>query len=247
MGEAQVEAFVDERRKVTPASIPLTQGNLGSGPERPGPAKKKGAFRALQHRNFRIFWTGQMISLIGTWMQNLAQGWLIVLLVDPVAIALLHHGVSASAAGAQGQHSAAVEAAANFYSGWINFAGGLPIFILTLFAGVLADRVSKRHLLLVTQSVLIACAISLGLLCEFGLVQIWHVMLIAVIAGIASAFDMPTRQSFVVEMVSREICPVPSPSIPASSMQHVRSVLRWRDCCWQPTSALELRLSVMGF
>ena len=166
----------------------------------------RGAFRALGHRNFRLFWTGQLISLIGTWAQNLAQGWLIVLLVDPAARILLRHGQSVGAGAAQSP-SAQVEAAANIASGWVNFLGGLPIFLLTLLAGVVADRVDKRKLLLVTQSCLIGTAFALGLLCVTGRVELWHVCLMAGLSGLAAAFDMPTRQSFVAEMVPRRDLP----------------------------------------
>lgn len=167
----------------------------------PGP--KPGAFRALHYRNFRLFWIGQLISLIGTWAQNLAQGWLIVLLVDPA----LHHGAGASLVAASKSSSAAVEATANFYSGWVNFAGGLPIFLFTLLAGVVADRVDKRKLLLVTQSGLILCALGLGILAVKGTVQIWHVLFFAGLSGLFASFDMPTRQSFIAEMVAKEDLP----------------------------------------
>jgi len=152
--------------------------------------RKPGAFRALCNRNFRLFWIGQLISLIGTWAQSLAQGWLIVLLVDPL-----------------GSHTPAVEADANFYSGWVNFAGGMPIFLFTLLAGVVADRVDKRKMLLVTQSGLILSAFGLGILATEGVVKIWHVLFFAVLSGLFAAFDMPTRQSFVAEMVGKEDMP----------------------------------------
>jgi len=142
----------------------------------------------------------------GTWAQSLAQGWLIVLLVDPVASQMLRHGGSAVGA-TQGNHSPNVEAAANFYSGWVNFAGGLPIFLFTLLAGVVADRVDKRKMLLVTQSGLIVCALGLGILVAEGQVQIWHVLFFAALSGLFTAFDMPTRQSFVAEMVGKEDLP----------------------------------------
>ncbi len=195
--QLQQEAFDEERREVS----------LSDAPPSPRPApKNQGAFRALGHRNFRLFWTGQLISLIGTWAQNLAQGWLIVLLVDPVARALLRHGGMAAGGAAQ-TPSAAVEALANVYSGWVNFAGGLPIFAFTLIAGVVADRVDKRKMLLVTQSVLILCALGLGLLCATGRVEVWHVIFFAALSGIAASFDMPVRQSFIVELVGREDVP----------------------------------------
>lgn len=182
------EAFDHERRE--------TNVQAGS---------KGGPFRALKVRNFRLFWWGQLISLIGTWAQNLAQGWLIVLLVDPVARELLRHG--GAAVGAAQQQSPTVEANANLFSGWVNFAGGLPIFLFTLVAGVVADRVAKRNLLLVTQSVLIGCAVGLGLLCVTGRVELWHVIMFAAISGVAASFDMPTRQSFVAEMVDKKDLP----------------------------------------
>ena len=171
-----------------------------------GKKRKKGAFRALKHRNFRLFWSAQLISLIGTWMQNLAQGWLIVLLVDPIGRAMLRHGGNAVGA-APAHHSPAVEAAANIYSGWVNFAGGLPILLFTLLAGVVADRVDKRRLLILTQACLVFTSICLGLLCVTGRVEIWHVMVFTALAGAAAAFDMPARQAFVVEMVGREDLP----------------------------------------
>lgn len=193
----QDRAFDEERRETC-----LKDDVLDMAPS----SKKPGAFRALKNRNFRVFWFGQLISLIGTWAQNLAQGWLIVLLVDPVARILLRHGGAAAGGGVQ-HPSAQVEAAANVYSGWVNFVGGLPIFLLTLLAGVVADRVDKRKLLLMTQSCLIATAVCLGLLCVTGRVEPWHVLVFAGLSGIAAAFDMPTRQSFVVELVGKEDLP----------------------------------------
>ena len=169
---------------------------------KPQPLRRQGAFRALGHRNFRLFWTGQLISLIGTWAQSLAQGWLIVMLVDPA----LRHGAM-SAASAQANRSPAIEAAANFYSGWVNFAGGLPIFLFTLLAGVAADRVDKRKMLIVTQAGLIFCALALGILAVKGTVQIWHVLFFAGLSGLFASFDMPARQSFVAEIVSKEDLP----------------------------------------
>ena len=186
-----------------------TEQTLSARPEQAQaymPSREGGAFRALRHRNFRVFWIGQLISLIGTWAQNLAQGWLIVLLVDPVARALLHSHTGAPVIAAQNP-GPKVEADANYFSGWVNFAGGLPIFLFTLIAGVVADRVDKRKMLLVTQGTLIFTAAGLGLLCTLHVVQIWHVMFFAVLAGIAAAFDMPTRQSFIVELVGKEDVP----------------------------------------
>ena len=206
MGNTRLEdeAFEDESQEA--AEHEREREAAQSFPPSASSGRKLGAFRALSNRNFRLFWIGQLISLIGTWAQSLAQGWLIVLLVDPVASQLLRHGGSAVGA-AQGNHSPDVEAAANFYSGWVNFAGGLPIFLFTLLAGVVADRVDKRKMLLVTQSGLIFCALGLGILAAEGIVQIWQVLFFAAVSGLFAAFDMPTRQSFVAEMVGKEDLP----------------------------------------
>lgn len=203
----ETEAFERDRRLSVPQdTISAEMADDVPGQNEPGPSEpgKSGPFRALKNRNFRVFWTGQMISLIGTWAQNLAQGWLIVLLVDPSLHALLRGGASSSAGGS---HSPAVEAAANLYSGWVNFAGGLPIFLFTLLAGVVADRVDKRRMLLVTQSGLIFCALGLGALAATGRVELWHVLFFAGLSGLFASFDMPTRQSFVAEMVGKEDLP----------------------------------------
>ncbi len=200
----ETEAFEDECQDAAGQEAEREQRQEVRGAHdvlQPGP--KPGAFRALRNRNFRLFWIGQLISLIGTWAQNLAQGWLIVLLVDPA----LHHGAHVPLQAVQGGHSAAVEATANFYSGWVNFAGGLPIFLFTLLAGVVADRVDKRKLLLVTQSGLILSALCLGILAVRGTVQIWHVLFFAALSGLFASFDMPTRQSFIAEMVGKEDLP----------------------------------------
>jgi MFS family permease len=132
-------------------------------------------FTALRHRNYRLFFAGQLVSLIGTWMQSVAQGWLVYQLTGS-ALAL----------------------------GLVSAAGQAPVLLLSLPAGALADRVAKRRLLVVTQSALGLCALLLGALVAAHLVQPWHVAVVAALSGIANAFDMPTRQSFVVEMVGEE-------------------------------------------
>jgi predicted MFS family arabinose efflux permease len=89
----------------------------------------------------------------------------------------------------------------------VNFAGGMPVLLLTLFAGVIIDRINKRRLLLATQAIQMCCALSLGILIKAGVVQIYHVLLVASVLGFAMAFDMPSRQSFVVELVGRKDLP----------------------------------------
>lgn len=135
-------------------------------------------FSALKHRNFRLFWTGQLVSLIGTWMQTTGQAWLVLQLT----------------------HSA-------WLLGVVGALQFLPVMLLSLFGGVIADRVQKRTLLLFTQSFATLQAVILWLLVVTGTVQIWHILVLALMLGITNALDMPARQSFVVEMVGREDLP----------------------------------------
>ena len=131
--------------------------------------------RALGHRNYRLFSIGQLISLIGTWMQSVAQGWLVLQLThDPLTLGAL--------------------AAVQF----------MPVMVLGLFGGVVADAVPKRLALVVTQTSAGILALVLGLLAVTGTVQVWEVFVLAALLGLVNAFDMPIRQSFVVEMVGRE-------------------------------------------
>ena len=135
-------------------------------------------FIALRHRNFRLFFVGQLISLIGTWMQTTAQAWLVLELTR---------------------------------SAWLLGVVGalqfLPVMFLSLFGGVLADRLPKRKVLLFTQSSAMLQASILWVLVATGQVQVWHVLVLAALLGLTNAFDMPTRQAFVVEMVGREDLP----------------------------------------
>jgi len=169
------------------------------------PAEKRSSpLRAFHNRNFRLFWGGQIISLVGSWMQGLAQGWLILVLVDPELRAgvMAHHGDAAAVAVTH--VSATAQSSANYWSGVVNFAGGLPLLLLSLFAGVLIDRVNKRRLLIVTQVTMGLCACVLGALIKYELVTVDWVVFMALAVGIVMAFDMPTRQSFVARLVSRQ-------------------------------------------
>jgi MFS family permease len=131
-------------------------------------------FRSLRVRNYRLYASGQLVSLTGTWMQRVAQDWLVLTLTN-----------SGTALG--------IVTALQFG----------PSLVLGLWGGVLADRYDKRTLLLVTQSSLAAVALVLGLLDVSGLVQYWHVLVLAGALGVITSFDTPVRQSFVVEMVGR--------------------------------------------
>ena len=133
-------------------------------------------FGALRARNYRLFVSGQIISNVGTWMQRIAQDWLVLELSGNNPVAL---GVAAA----------------------LQF---LPTLFLTLWAGVLADRIDKRKLLIIVQSGMAVCALVLGLLNVSGLVELWQVYLLCLVFGVFTAFDPPVRQSFVAEMVGRE-------------------------------------------
>ena len=138
-------------------------------------ARLPAGLRAFRHRNYRLFWTGMLISLIGTWMQSVGQAWLVLQLTnDPIALGLV--------------------AAAQF----------MPVLVLGLFGGIVADAVSKRKALYVTQTVAALLALSLAFLVVSGAVQVWQVFVLALLLGVVNAFDMPIRQSFVIEMVGRE-------------------------------------------
>jgi MFS family permease len=133
------------------------------------------AGRALHHRNFRFFFFGQLISVTGTWMQTLAQGWLLGTLV--------------------GWNQAVV------YIGLLGAVQFLPVLALGLFGGIIADIWPKRITLIGTQTAAGLLALALGGLVYFHVVAVWHVFVLAFLLGLVNAVDMPSRQSFVVEMV----------------------------------------------
>ena len=133
------------------------------------------AIRALRSRSYRLFVTGQLISLVGTWMQMVAQSWLIYRMTGSAALL-----------------------------GLLGFAGQIPVFVLAPLGGVIADRVSRHRVLVTTQTTMMALAAALSVLTLSGRVQVWHLFALASLLGIANAFDIPTRQAFVIEMVQRE-------------------------------------------
>jgi len=132
-------------------------------------------FSALQHRNYRFYFFGQAVSVTGTWMQSLAMSWLVLSLSSsPIKLAL------------------------------VNVLQFAPTLVLGLIAGVVADRVPKRALLVVTQSTNAIGSTLIAVLIWTDNIDLWHVYLIALLVGVSNAFDMPTRQAFVSEMVGRE-------------------------------------------
>lgn len=138
-------------------------------------ARVSNTFRALKHRNFRLFFLGQIISLTGTWMQSVAQSWLVYRITGSVALL-----------------------------GLIGFAGQFPVFLLTAFGGALADKYNRRRILMATQTASMILAFILAFLTLSGYIEVWHLFVIAPLSGVVNAFDIPTRQSFVVDMVGKE-------------------------------------------
>ncbi len=131
--------------------------------------------RAFRHRNYQLFFAGQLISLIGTWMQTVAQSWLVYRLTGSAVLL-----------------------------GSIGFAGQIPVFLLAPLGGTVADRYSRRHIVIATQISALLLAFTLAALTLTGRVQVWHVFVLAALLGVVNAFDIPARQAFVVEMVGRE-------------------------------------------
>ncbi|HSQ41286.1 MAG TPA: MFS transporter [Fibrobacteraceae bacterium] len=129
---------------------------------------------AFTHRNFRLYFAGQVVSLVGTWMQNIAQSWLVYRLTGSSAML-----------------------------GLVGFVSQIPVLMLTPVGGNLADRWNRRRLLVATQGVSLFLAFILALLTLTGWIRVWQIPVLAVLLGIVNAFDMPTRQSFVVEMVGK--------------------------------------------
>ena len=136
------------------------------------------AFAALKHRNYQLYFGGQLISNAGTWMQIVAQGWLVWQL----------------------SHS-------DLMLGIVGFASAIPSLLVTPWGGVVVDRMPKRRLLLMTQSGAMLLAFILAVLTFTGMVREWHIVLLAAGLGFVNAFDAPARQAFVVDMVGREDLP----------------------------------------
>src|SRR3954449_62439 len=128
--------------------------------------------RAFRHRNFRLYFGGQSISLIGTWIQQIALSWTIYQLT----------------------HS-------SFLLGVVSFAGQLPLFLLTPFAGVLVDRFNRHRILVITQSLALVQAFALAVVVSTGALHVWNLIALNVFAGIILAVDLTARQAFIVDMV----------------------------------------------
>lgn len=155
---------------------------LGTPPEEPPteqeaegflrPGSLLGVFR---HRNYRLFFTGQIVSLMGSWMQNMAQPWLVYDITHSKVLL-----------------------------GVVSFCSTVPVFFLTPFGGMVADRVDRRKFLLVTQSAAMLQAALLAVLTLTHLIQVWQIICLALTMGLINAFDIPTRQTMTLDMVGRE-------------------------------------------
>ena len=135
-------------------------------------------FAALRHRNFRLFYTGQLISLIGSWMQALAFGWLVLQLTN-----------------------------SSFYLGVVGALQTLPVLLFSFLGGVVADHTHKLRLLFITQAALMMLALVLGVLVELELIKIWDLCIIVFLSGTVMAFDIPVRQAFIVDLVGKPDLP----------------------------------------
>jgi MFS family permease len=140
-----------------------------------GQLSVRDTFASLKYPNYRLWFIGQLVSLVGTWTQATAQGYLIYQLTKSPA-----------------------------YLGYASFANGLPSWFFTLYAGAIADRVPRRTLMIITQSSMLILAFILAILAFTNTVQWWHILILTFLLGISNAFDAPARQAFVLEMVDRE-------------------------------------------
>ena len=141
-------------------------------------ARRRGvpaALRALRHRNFQLFFSGQLISLIGTWMQSVAQAWLVYRLTG-----------------------------SSLLLGSVSFAGQFPILLAGPLGGIVADRYHKQRVVIATQTASMILALLLAILTLTRTVQVWHIFVLAASLGVVNAFDIPGRQAFLVDMVGKE-------------------------------------------
>jgi MFS family permease len=158
-----VPATTGVQPPASPPSAPSGQGRAGT------------LFRALKHRNFQLFFSGQAISLVGTWMQTVAEAWLIYRLTGSSALL-----------------------------GVLGFVSQIPIFLLSPLAGLAADRWPRHRTVIATQAFSMLLAFTLAALTLTGRIRVWEIIVLATLLGTVNAFDVPARQSFLIEMVGRE-------------------------------------------
>src|SRR5271168_554554 len=155
---------------------PIQEKLAGNGAEiASGGSRWQAAGRALRHRNFQLFFSGQLISLVGTWMQSVAQSWLVYRLTGSALLL-----------------------------GSVGFASQIPVFLFAPLGGITADRLNRRHIVIATQTAAMVLACILAILTLTGKVHVWHVFVLASLLGVVNAFDIPGRQSFLVDMVGKD-------------------------------------------
>ena len=155
--------------------IPENKPLAGNEPTPPPRVSWQAAGRALRHRNFQLFFGGQLISLVGTWMQTVAQSWLVYRLTG-----------------------------SGLLLGAVGFASQIPVFLVAPLGGITADRANRQRVVIATQTASMILAFILAALTLTGKVQVWHIFVLAALLGVVNAFDIPGRQSFLVDMVGKD-------------------------------------------
>jgi MFS family permease len=148
---------------------------VNSGPTAQRTGWLPATLRALRHRNFQLFFSGQIVSLIGTWMQNIAESWLV-------------YRKTGSA----------------LKLGAVGFASQIPVFLVAPLGGIVADRFNRQRIVIATQISSMILALTFATLTLTGVIQVWHIFILAALLGVVNAFDIPARQSFLVDMVGKE-------------------------------------------
>jgi MFS family permease len=160
---------------VAESNLPIPENKPVAGEEPPPRVSWQAAGRALRHRNFQLFFGGQLISLVGTWMQTVAQSWLVYRLTG-----------------------------SGLLLGAVGFASQIPVFLVAPIGGITADRANRQRIVIATQTASMILAFILAALTLTGKVQVWHIFVLAALLGVVNAFDIPGRQSFLVDMVGKD-------------------------------------------
>src|ERR1700761_2552049 len=170
-----VETVLPEDLELTPQPQPVGTPQPDVLPAEA--AEDRGAFAFLtvfKHRNYRLFFSGQLVSLMGTWITSVTQGWLVYSLThSPLLL------------------------------GVVSFAGQVPVFFLAPFGGMISDRLDRRRMLVVTQALAMLQSAALATLTLTGIIKVWHIVALALFQGLINAFDVPIRQGMTVEMVGK--------------------------------------------
>lgn len=158
-----------------PAAVPVTPGEVPpAATQAPQAGGAFGFLSVFRHRNYRLFFAGQLVSLMGTWITNVAQGWLVYQLTSSPLLL-----------------------------GVVAFAGQVPVFFFSMFGGMISDRFERRRMLVITQALAMLQSAALAVLTLTGLIQVWHIMVLALFQGLINAFDVPIRQAMTLEMVGK--------------------------------------------